>query len=68
MFFYFVFMEILEMTKYITGALPCKNSVRDSFKGVISKGNWMRILWQEFDNEVDAIKWAKTVKNKEYEK
>jgi len=54
------------MSEYTTGAMPCKNSVKDSFKGVISKDNWTRILWQEFDNKEDARQWAQTVMNKEY--
>ncbi len=54
------------MSEYVAGAMPCKNTVKECFKGVISKGLWKRILWQEFDNENDAIKWAQTVKTKDY--
>lgn len=59
-------METLEMTKYIADAIPCKNTVKDAYKGVILKDNWKRILWQEFDSKDNAIEWAQEIINKEY--
>lgn len=54
------------MSKYTAGAKRCDYYSTYVFKGVISKGNWKRILWQEFDNEAEAIEWANTVRKREY--
>ncbi len=36
------------------------------FKGVLTKGIWKRILWQEFDSKQAAINHANRVLHKEY--
>ena len=54
------------MSKYQTSVKRCEYYNSYVYKGVISKGNWKRILWQEFDTESDALEWANTVRKQEY--
>ena len=54
------------MSKYETSVKRCEYYNSYVYKGVISKGNWKRILWQEFDTESDALEWANTVRKREY--